>query len=341
MTSRRRRFGETPDGHQVDLLVVGGAPGPVLEVLTLGAAVHTLTVTGGDGVRRNVALGHRSVADRLASPAYLGATVGRYANRIGGASFELDGSRVRLEANERGSSLHGGPEGFDRRLWDVVSHTDDEAVLELVSADGDQGFPGTLTARVACRVTHASVALELTATTDAPTVVNLTNHAYLNLDGEGRGTVDDHLLEVAADAYLPVQDGLPTGIAPVDGTPFDLRAPSRVGDAVRSGHDQVVAAGGLDHCLVVRGQGLRRHATLSSPRTGTRLELWSDQPGLQVFTGNFDVAVPSTGGGIYRAGDGIALEPQLFPDSPHHPEWPSAVLRPGQTYRSIIEWRVS
>jgi aldose 1-epimerase len=338
-TTRRRRFGALPDGREVEVLVLGAAPGPVAEVLTLGASLHTLTVTCGDGARRDIALGHRSVEDRLASPAYVGATVGRYANRIAGASFELDGREVRLDPNEDRNSLHGGPDGFDRRLWEVVSQTDDEAVLELVSPDGDQGFPGTLTARVAYRVAGDVVTIELSATTDAPTVVNLTHHAYLDLEGQGAGTVDDHVLEVPADHYLPVDAGIPTGIALVDGTPFDLRGPTRVGDAARSGHEQVVAAYGLDHCLVVRGEGLRRHATLSSPRTATRVELWSDQPGLQVFTANFDVPVPSLDGGIYRMGDGLALEPQLFPDTPHHPEWPSAVLRPGETYRSTIQWR--
>ena len=337
--TRRRRFGTTPDGHDVDLLVVGTAPGPVLEVLTLGAAVHALTVTGGDGVRRNVALGHRDVHDRLSSPAYVGATVGRYANRIAGSRFELDGREVRVEPNEGEHCLHGGPDGFDRRLWEVVAHTDDEVVLELVSPDGDQGFPGEVTARVGHRVTGDALSIELTATTDAPTVVNLTHHAYLNLDGEGTGTIDEHELEVVADGYLPVDAGIPTGIATVEGTPFDLRRATRLGDVVRSGHEQVVAACGLDHCLVVPGEGLRRHAILSSPRTGTRVELWSDQPGVQVFTGNFDVPIPALGGGIYRMGDGVALEPQLFPDTPHHPDWPSAVLRPRETYRSIIEWR--
>lgn len=311
----------------------------MLEVLTLGAAIHTLTVPGGNGERRNVVLGHRSVEDRLASPAYVGSTVGRYANRIGGASYELDGRTVRLAANDGSGSLHGGPDGFDRRLWEIVSYGADEVVLELVSPDGDQGFPGTLTVRATYRVIGDDLTCELAATTDAPTLVNLTNHAYLNLDGEGSGTTDDHLLEVEADDYLPVAGGLPTGVEPVDGTPFDLRRPTRVGVVVRDGHPQVAASRGLDHCFVVRGEGLRRHATLSSARTDIRVELWSDQPGVQVFTGNFDVAVPSHGGGTYRAGDGIALEPQLFPDTPHHPDWPTAVLRSGETYRSHIEWR--
>ena len=339
-TSLRRRFGTTPEGREVDVLRIGAEPAPVVEVLTLGATVHTLTITCEDGVRRNVVLGHPDVETRLASTAYVGSVVGRYANRIAGGRFELDGREVVVGTNDRGTTLHGGPDGFDRRVWDVLEQTRDRAVLELVSHDGDQGFPGTLTVRAAYDVQGESVRLELTATTDATTVANLTSHVYLNLAGEGSGTVDDHLLQVEADHYLPTDaTALPTGVDPVDGTPFDLRRPTRLGDAARSSDVQVVAARGLDHCLVVRGDGLRRHAVVES--SGTRVELWSDQPGLQVYTGNFlDGTLRSTGGGVLRQGDGLALEPQLFPDSPHHPEWPSAELRPGETYRSRIEWRL-
>lgn len=322
-------------------LVIGAPPGPVVEVLALGATVHRLEVTGGDGVRRNVVLGHPSTADRLAGSAYLGGTIGRYANRIARGRFPLDGREVAVGVQDRGNSLHGGPDGFDRRVWEVVEHGPESVVLTLVSPDGDQGFPGTLTARVAYRVAGDAVRVEMTATTDAPTVVNLTNHAYLNLDGEGAGTVDDHVLTVAADEYTPVDaTGIPLGAhAPVAGTPFDLREATRLGTALRRDHPQLLAARGLDHNYVVRGTGLRRHATLASPRTGTTLELRSDQPGLQVYTGNaLDGTLPSTGGGRYRQGDGIALEPQLFPDSPNRPAWPSARLDPGGTYRSTIEW---
>ena len=202
---------------------------------------------------------------------------------------------VRVATHDRGNSLHGGPDGFDVRLWDVVEHGPDHVVLTMTSPDG-----------------------------------------------EGAGTVDDHLLQVEADAFTPVDaTGIPLGDhAPVAGTPFDFRRPAPVGPAVRSDHPQVALAHGIDHNFVVRGTGLRRAAVLASPGTRTSLELWTDQPGLQVYTGNFlDGTRRSTGGGRYRQGDGIALEPQLFPDSPHRPEWPSAELRPGATYVSVLEWR--
>ncbi len=336
-------FGQLSDGRSVHCLVLGAAPGPVLHLLDLGATVHRLEVTCGDGVRRNVVLGHPSPEDYLSSTDYLGASIGRYANRIAGGTFPLDGREVTVGVNDRGNHLHGGPDGFDRRLWEVVERSRDRAVLRLESPDGDQGFPGRLTVQVTYEVTDAEVRLAFEATTDAPTVVNLTNHAYFNLDGEGSGTVDQHRLTVLADEYTPVD---PTGIplggahAPVDGTPFDLRSAAVVGPRARTAHEQVVAARGIDHNYVLRGTGARTVAVLESPRTRTRLELTTDQPGLQVYTGNFlDGTSGSVEGALYRQGDGIALEPQLFPDSPNRPEFPDPVLRPGETYRAALGWR--
>ncbi|GAA5113031.1 galactose mutarotase [Alloalcanivorax gelatiniphagus] len=335
-------LGQLPDGRDVHLLTVGAEPGPVVEVLTLGATVHRLEVACGDGVRRNVVLGHPDVAERLSSSDYVGGTIGRYANRIAAGRFALEGREVEVRTHDRGNSLHGGPEGFDVRLWDVVRHTAGEVVLSMTSPDGDQGFPGTVTATVSYRVEGDTLAATMEATTDATTVVNLTNHAYLNLDGEGAGTIDGHELVVEADEFTPVDaTGIPLGgHAPVEGTPFDLREPRPLGAALRAEHPQLVDAHGIDHNYVVRGTGLRRAATVASPRTRTRVEVWTDQPGLQVYTGNFlDGTRRSTSGGRYRQGDGLALEPQLFPDSPNRPEWPSAVLQPGETYRSSLEWR--
>lgn len=326
----------------VSPVVLGAAPGPELHLLAFGATVHRLLVTGGDGVRRDVALSLPGPAELEASTHYLGGTVGRYANRIAAGRFDLDGERIEVGRNDRGNHLHGGPDGFDRRTWDVVERGSHRARLRLVSPDGDQGFPGELTVDAVFEVTADAVELTLSATTTRPTVVNLTSHAYLNLDGGG--SVDDHLLQVPAAAYTPVDPtGIPLGDhAPVDGTPFDLRRPTRIGDAVRSGHDQVVTARGIDHNLVVDGGGWRPVARLDSPRTRTRVELWSDRPCLQVYTGNFlDGGVRARDGRLLRQGDGIALEPQLAPDSPNHPEWPSPVLRPGDRYRARTAWRFS
>jgi aldose 1-epimerase len=289
-----------------------------------------------------VVLGHASPADYLASSDYIGGSIGRYANRIAGGTFPLDGREVRVGVHDRGNHLHGGPDGFDRRLWEVVEHAPGRAVLRLESPDGDQGFPGHLTARVTFEVTEAEVRLTFEATTDAPTVVNLTSHAYFNLDGEGSGTVDEHRLTVLADEYTPVDaTGIPLGAhASVDGTPFDFRSAAVVGPAIRTAHEQVVAARGIDHNYVLRGTGTRTAAVLESPRSSTRLELTTDQPGLQVYTGNFlDGTRSSVRGAVYRQGDGIALEPQVFPDSPNRSGFPEAVLRPGETYRARLGWR--
>ena len=333
--------GVMPDGRPVRRITLGAAPGPVLSVLELGATVQSLEVLCGDGVRRDVVLGQATPQEYLESTAHLGGTVGRYANRIAAGRFPLDGVEVQVAVNDRGNSLHGGPDGFDQRLWALAEHSDAHARFVLESPDGDQGFPGSVRVEALFEVGEDRVRLSLGATTDAPTVVNLTNHAYFNLDGAGAGTVDDHDLMVDADHYTPVDGtGIPLGgQAEVAGTAFDFRRPARIGPAVRSGDDQVSAAQGIDHNFVVRGTGLRRAAVLTSRRTGTTLELHTDQPGVQVYTGNhLDGSVPSATGGRYRQGDGIALEPQLFPDTPNRPEFGSAVLRPGETYHASLVW---
>jgi aldose 1-epimerase len=291
----------------------------VLRLLTLGATVQRLEVTCGDGVRRNVVLGRPTPADYLAGSDYRGATIGRYANRIAGGRFLLDDRLVQVATNDGGNSLHGGPDGFDRREWTVVEESAERAVLEIVSSDGDQGFPGKLTARVRFEVSDDAVEVDFEATTDATTVVNLTSHAYFNLDGNGAGTIDDQLLTVFAERYTPSDaHNIPLGEhADVAGTPYDFRQP------------MPIRATRIDHNYVVDGAGLRPAAVLESPRTRTRLELSTDQPGLQVYTGDFLDDEPRLG---------VALEPQLFPDSPNHPEWPSPVLSPGKTYRAQLRW---
>jgi len=340
---RVSEWGVTPSGQTVHRVVLGSEPGVVLHLLTLGATVHRLEVAAG-GPRRNVALGHRDPADYLGSTDFVGGTIGRYANRIARGHAVIDGVEVALGTHDRGHHLHGGPDGFDRRVWELADVGDDHAVLRLQSPDGDQGFPGNVTAQVTFTLSGDDVRIDLEATTDATTLVNLTSHAYFNLDGDGSGTIDGHDLTVHAERYTPVDaTGIPLcDHAPVAGTAFDFRRPAPIGSAVRRDEQQVAWAHGIDHNYVLDGDGWRAAAVLESRRAGTRMELRTDQPGLQVYTGNsLDGARRDADGGLYRQGDGIALEPQLFPDSPHHPEWAQAVLRPGETYRAALEWRFS
>jgi galactose mutarotase-like enzyme len=336
------RFGSSAEGP-VHRLVVGRAPGVELELLTLGATVHRLWLTGGDDVRRNVVLGHPAPRDYLEGPAFLGGTVGRYANRIAGGSCEVDGQRVELATNEgaEGSrtTLHGGPRGFDKRLWRVIEQAPDRVVLGLTSTAGDQGFPGTVEVRAEVSVAGDEVAWELLATTDAPTPLALTQHTYFALDGEGQDT-GSHTVRVDADTFLPVDErGIPLPGPPHDvgGTPFDLRRGARIADVVGSRHPQL--RGGLDHDFVLAGEGVREVAWLSSPSSRTRLTLSTDQSGLQVFTGQGLAGLPTTSGAVHVEHGGIALEAQAHPDTPHRPDLGDAVLRPGETYRNRIRWR--
>ena len=335
---RVESFGESSIGP-VQVLTIGAEPGPVLEVLDLGATVHRLWVTCGDGVRRNVVLGHPTAEDHLTSRGHLGSTVGRYANRIAGGRFSLDGQDVQLPTNDRGNSLHGGPEGFDRRIWDVVDQGEDHVVLKLTSPDGDQGFPGRMVAQVRFEADGDTVRVLMQATSDAPTVVCLTSHAYFNLDGAD--TIEQHLLRVVAQEFLPVDDiGIPQPEAlRVAGTAFDLRRPAQLGDRIQDTHPQM-ATRGFDHCFVLDGSGRRPVAMLDSGSSRTRLELSTDQPGLQVYTANaFDGTAPSLNGGFHQRWAGVALEPELFPDTPNGAGAEASALRPGETYQAALEWR--
>ncbi len=319
----------------------------MLHLLPLGACVHRLEVTGGDGRRRDVVLGHDTVEERLAGGEFHGAVVGRYANRIAHGDLPLPGGAVSLPTNDRGHHLHGGPDGFHRRQWEVEHHDERSARLALTSPDGDQGYPGTLRATASYRVDDDRVEVELTATTDATTVVGLTQHSYFNLAGVGTRTVDDHRLTVHAERWTPVDaTGIPLGEhAAVDGTPFDLRGGPLLGPVLRTHHPQLLDARGIDHNYVLDGDGgdaVREVAVLDHPASRTRMTLLTDRAGLQVYTGNFlDGSTVGHGGVPHRQGDGIALEPQSFPDSPHHPEWPSVVLEPGRTWRSRLVWHFS
>jgi aldose 1-epimerase len=316
------------------------ADGLLLEVVPAGAAVRRLVLLDGED-ETDVVLGFDDASLYGTGRDYLGATIGRYGNRIAGARFTLDGVEHRLSPNENGNTLHGGADGFDQRAWTVVEHGESHVTLTLHSPDGDQGFPGALDVAVTYSVTAGVVRIEYAATTDSDTVVSLTNHTYFNLDGEGSGPMDAHRLTVSADAYTPVDGELvPTGeIRDVTGTPFDLRRPTVIADALAGDDVQLVRGQGIDHNFAVDGTGLRHVATLRGT-SGRTLEVMSDQPGVQVYTGaHFDGTVIGTSGTAYGPRAGIALETQGFPDAPNHADFPSARLRRGDRYASTTTWR--
>jgi aldose 1-epimerase len=333
-------FGELPDGTAVTAYTLtspGG--GLVLSVLDLGATVQSL-VWG--PWPRSLVLGYDDVAGYLSPDNdYQGAVVGRFANRIAGARFTLDGTEHRLDRNDGSNCLHGGARGYDQRVWTLVGHDDRALTLQLDSPDGDQGFPGHLRVTARYEVAEDSVELTLTATSDRRTVVNLTNHSYFNL-AANRSSIDDHTLEVPADHYLPVdEDSIPLGHAEdVTGTPFDLRVAARLGDRVRDPHPQVRRARGIDHSFQPRGSGVRPVAVLSEPTSGRRLTVLSDQPALQVYTGNFLTGGTVAGDQLLRQGDGIALETQRHPDTPNQPDLGRATLEPGDEYRNTTVWQL-
>lgn len=341
-----RPFGTTPEGHVVTRVDLTAPDGSGVSLCDLGAAVLEVRVPDRDGRVANVVLGHRGLAGYLANAPYFGVVVGRCANRIRGAAFALDGRTHRLAANEGTNQLHGGPGGFHARPWETVAMEGgpDRAsvTLRLVSEDGDQGYPGRLeaSATIAWTADHA-LDIVLEARCDTPTVVNLAHHGYWNLAGEGSGTVDDHAVRVRADAFLPVDESLlPTGeLRSVAGGPFDLRQERRLGDVLRAADTQVARGRGVDHCFVVGRDGagpddLVEAVRLRDPGSGRTLRLSTTEPGVQVYAGgHLDGSIVGPSGRRYRQGDGLALEPQRFPDAVHHPHFPSVVLRPGEVYR--------
>ncbi|GAA2732539.1 aldose epimerase family protein [Streptomyces nogalater] len=339
----REHFGTLADGTEVHRWSLENG-GTRMKVLSYGGVVQTLHLPDRHGRYANVVAGFDNLADYAAQSPYFGALIGRYGNRIDAGRFTLDGKPYQLDVNDGDNSLHGGAQGFDKRVWDVEPFTEGTDVglrLRYTSADGEMGYPGTLRTRVTYTLTrHGDWRIDYEATTDKATVVNLTSHVYWNLAGEGSGGIEDHELSIAAARYTPTDAGLiPTGeLAKVAGTPFDFRHAKPVGRDLRAGHEQLVLAKGYDHNWVLdKGITARPEhiATLRDPHSGRTLKIDTDQPGLQFYSGNFlDGTLTGTSGRTYRQGDALCLETQHFPDSPNHPEFPSTVLRPGRTYRT-------
>jgi len=313
--------------------------GLAARILTLGAILQRLKVPDRDGRIANVTLGCDDEAGYLAQSTYLGAVIGRYANRIAGGAFTLDGVRYQLPLNNGPNNLHGGPDGFDRATWTLVERDAHSATLSLVSPAGENGFPGILSAQIVYTLEADGLSIALSATTDAPTLANLTHHAYWNLAGAGSGVpVTDHWLQIPASRYTPVDaTQIPTGeLAPVAGTPFDFRTPKLIGRDIDVDDEQLRLGQGYDHNLVIDGAdgSFRRVATLYDPGSGRVLDLYSTAPGLQFYTGNH-----LAGGSSWPARSGMALEPQFFPDSPNQPGFPSARLDPGARYVHNLAFR--
>jgi aldose 1-epimerase len=351
--AQKETFGKLADGTAVEAVTLTNAHGMKARVLAWGAILQELTVPGKKGPA-DVVLGYDSMDGYLKAPNYFGATVGRYANRIAKGRFTLDGKVYQLPINDGPNALHGGLKGFDKRLW-TIAKVDSGAksasvTLTYTSADGEEGYPGTMQVSATFTLTESDE-LQVTyrATTDKPTIVNLTNHSYFNLAGQASGiSATDAVLTMPAASYTPVDATLiPTGeLRPVAGTPFDFRTPRRIADRLRDGRDEQMRIGrGYDHNFVIsRAPETAEHmlARVADPGSGRVMELLSNQPGVQFYTGNFlDGTATGKAGVIYRQGDAICLEPQVFPDTPNQPKFGSARLDPGQTYENRIVYRFS
>jgi aldose 1-epimerase len=357
-----KSFGKLPDGREAHLYTLEVPGGWRATITDFGAILTSFLVPPRDGAAGakpvDVALGFDHLAGYVAKHPYFGATCGRCSNRIAGGTFDLDGKTHTLARNNAPNHLHGGDMGFDKKLWKATPRASDRGPaveLELISPDGDEGYPGRLVAKATYTLTPAGeLIVEMTATTDKPTIVNLVHHSYWNLAGHGSGSVAGHELAVAADRYLPVDaTSIPTGVfAPVEGTPFDFRPErkpwGRAGHAIETLPPDATPGTprGVDHNYLVRGWEpdgkLRTAATLRDPASGRTLEVLSDQPGVQVYMGNFlDGTLIGKDGAVYRANGGICLETQKYPDTVHHADWPATRLDPGQTYRHTMVHRFS
>lgn len=352
-SASRAPFGELPDGTKVEAITLINNKGVSATILTYGATLQALKAPDRTGLVADIVLGHDTLKPYVETPNYFGITVGRYANRIAGGRFTLDGKTYQLTQNDKQNSLHGGVKGFDKHVWQVadVRQGDTASVtLTLTSPDGDQGYPGTLSVKTTYALDENNVlSMTYEAATDKPTIVNMTNHAIFNLAGEGSPLgILRHKLTLPASHYTPVNAALiPTGeLKPVDGTVFDFRKGRVLSDGLRDGTDpQIVAGRGYDHNFAI-DSGLtpkqKLTARLEDPDSGRVLEVYSTQPGIQVYTGNFlDGTLVGKQGHLYRMSDGIALEPQKFPDAPNQPAFTTARVDPGKPYRHDMSFRLS
>jgi aldose 1-epimerase len=335
-----------PDGREVELLEIVNAQGLRARVTNYGAILVSLEVPDRDGRLADVTLGYDSLESWLVNPNYFGATIGRFGNRIAGGNFSLNGREYTLAANEGGQChLHGGHVGFDKKLWQTRVVDGRTVEFFLFSPDGDEGYPGNLDVTVSYTLSDDNELIwQARATTDADTPVNLVHHTYWNLSGRPELPVHGHELLLNAPLYLPMQAGIPTGeIAPLADTPLDFTRAHLIGDRIDAEFEPLNSRGGYDHCWVFReGAGVRFAGRLTDPESGRSMEILTDQPGVQVYAGNFiDGSLPGKGGVMYAKRSGVCLESQRFPDSPNHPGFPSCILRPGDVYQHVLVHKFS
>jgi aldose 1-epimerase len=343
----------TVNGTAVDIYTLTNSNRMEVKILTYGGILQSIRVPDRHHRFANVTLGFDNLADYVAKSPYFGCITGRYANRIALGKFSLNGTTYQLPINNPPNSLHGGDKGFDKRVWDATPITSSSTVglkLTYTSPDTEQGYPGTLETEVTYTLTKKNeIVMDYHATTDAPTIVNLTNHAYWNLAGEGTSDIYDHVLELKADRYTPVDETLiPTGtIDPVAGTPLDFTKPTPIGDRIRNDFSQLVIGRGYDHNWVLgrsdpNDTSLILAARVREPKSGRVLSIYTTEPGIQFYSGNFlDGTIVGTSGNMYRQGDGFALETQHYPDSPNHANFPSTVLLPGEEYETQTIYQFS
>ncbi len=346
----KQSYGKTSDGQQVDEYTLTNAQGMEVKLITYGGILTSIRVPDRDGTLDNVTLGFDNLADYENKSPYFGSIIGRYGNRIAEGKFTLKGKEYTLAVNDGPNALHGGLKGFDKVVWDAEDVTRDSVsgvVLSRTSPDGEEGYPGNLDVRVSYFLTDDNeIRMDYFARTDATTIVNLTNHAYFNLRGEGNGSIYEHILMLDADSYTPVDATLiPTGeLAPVENTPFDFRLPKQIGFGQRSKHEQIVIAQGYDHNFVLNrdedDSSLKLAARMYDPHSGRIMEVLTTEIGIQFYSGNFlDATLMGSSGRLYRQSDGFALETQHFPDSPNKPDFPSTVLEPHEVYESTTIYK--
>ena len=343
-------FGTTQDGKPVEIYTLRNDNGMVVRIMTYGGIIQSIKVPDKNGQLGNVALGYDTLDGYLTNSPYFGALIGRYGNRIAKGHFTLDGQEYSIFTNNPPNTLHGGRIGFDKKVWTVkkadIGKHGPELVLTYTSPDGEENYPGTLdvTATYTLQTNENTLRLRFRATTDKDTIVNLTGHCYFNL--AGGGTVLDHVVYIDADKYTPVDSTLiPTGrIAPVDETPFDFRKPTAIGARIDDNNEQLKFGGGYDHNFVVNHpmDKLGLDARVTDPKSGRVFEIWSTSPGMQFYSGNFlDGTIIGEDGVVYVHRGAFAMEPQHYPDSPNHPNFPSTVLHPGEVYHNTIVYKFS